>query len=210
MNKKEIRDFVLAGLLIAIVGGGVWYYQIDRQPAEGVTAEENGFIIGDGNAPVTVVEYTNFLCSHCADFANDILPKLEEKYAKAGLVRFNIIVLPPVELGEASFCALDQGKFEDYHDYLFKHQSEIENVDTLIKFAREVGMNEEIFDGCLEANKHGDIINGWIKTANKRAVDSTPTFFISATDRPEKSDKIVGTQPLEEFERVVQKYLPIP
>ncbi len=219
MDKKETKDLLLAILLIIVVIGIGWYYRgghsTSKQASENTKVAmpdtilkhpEEGFIIGDENAPVTIVEYTNFLCSHCADFVRETMPKIEERYVKVGLVKFNIIIVPPVELGEAAFCALEQSKFVEYHDYLFEHQGDLNSKDDLIAFAEKVNMNKDLFGTCLEPNRYGEIIDNWITRAGEKEVTGTPTFFIGATDKPDDYEKIVGAESLDVFEKAIQKY----
>jgi len=118
---------------------------------------------GDPDAPVTIVEFSEFYCPFCARFAWETKPRIEKDYIAKGLVKFvyrNLVVHGPPALlaAVAGECAHEQGKFWDYHDRLFeavfpgksisRHQ-ELEVAD-LKGLASEVGLDPEEFNACLE------------------------------------------------------------
>ncbi|MBU3901209.1 DsbA family protein, partial [Patescibacteria group bacterium] len=110
-DKKIIFSAVILSLFLI---GGAWYYS-EQLPTASISgaipssspstvALEAGILIGDPNAPVTMEEYTNFLCSACARFAVTTLPQIKEDYVKTGKVKIVIYVLPPYELSQAALC----------------------------------------------------------------------------------------------------------
>lgn len=163
-------------------------------------------VIGAENAPITVVEYTNFLCSHCANFALNAFPQIKEKYIQTGQVKFIIVIAPPLEAALSAYCANEQGKFLEYHDYLFGHQTEITEVNALYTLAGQAGLNADALKQCVESKKYENTINDLLNDGDKRGVDGTPTFFIGKSDEFDKAEKVVGEQSFEQFENIIKQY----
>ena len=205
-KKIIISAVILAALLI--VGG--WYYSknrlptasISQPPAEKKTTSQTitGLSIGDPDAPVTIEEYTNFLCPACANFANNTMPQIKENYIKKGQVKMVIYIFPPFELAKAALCAEEQQKFVAYHDYLFSHQRQISQEKDIKDFALNAGLNEQEFNACYSSNKYDEKSSQWFEEGKAKGVDATPTFFING-------QKLVGAQPFEEFGKIIDEKL---
>lgn len=217
-DKKIIFAAIFLIALMIIVGWRFHWWEKKTSPAGSVLQTlgpflqnpEQGFILGKKDAPVTMVEYTNFLCSHCADFALKTLPLIEEKYIKNGLVKLRILIFPPIEIGEAALCSQEQNKFLEYHNYLFEHQTELTKIEDLVTFAQKIGLDQDKFEKCLNSGKYKEIAQNWAEEGNNKSIDGTPTFFISltvASNPPTDEEKIIGAQPFEEFDKVIQKFL---
>lgn len=220
MNDKK---FILATIFLigfmAIAGWRFHWWEKKNLPAAvsenidySLQNPQDGLIIGKDDAPITIIEYTNFLCSHCADFALKTLPLIEEKYIKTGQVKLKMFVFPPLEMGQAIICSQEQNKFLEYHNYLFEHQETIKQIEDLKTFAQNVGMDKDKFKKCLDSEKYKEIVKNWVEEGQKKGVDGTPTFFIGPTSSPDNpsadEEKIIGAQPFEDFETIIQKYLP--
>lgn len=207
-SKYIIAALILGGLILTF-GHNVVNNKKTAVPTASVTAgqELKKISIGDKNASVVVTEYTSFLCSHCVNFALNVMPSIEEKYIKTSQVKWNFVITGPTEISQASFCADEQGKYIEYHDYLFNHQSELTKVDDLYTLAAQAGLNTNELKQCLESGKYKDIADNLVKESNDKGVDGTPTFFIGKSNEPDKTEKIVGEQTFEEFEKVLVKYL---
>ncbi len=127
---------------------------------EGVT--QDGLTIGDPGAPVTIDVYQNFLCSHCRDFARDILPPLVEEYAADGRARFTFHHVPlggeaAVRAHEASQCAADQDRFWQAYAQIyanFSQQVEGYSQDRLKAMMATAGVDAAAFDECLDGGEH--------------------------------------------------------
>jgi protein-disulfide isomerase len=158
---------------------------------------------GPADAPVTIVEFSDFQCPFCSR-AIDTLKKIEENYA--GKVRLVYRDYPLVQIhpsaaraAEAAACANDQGKFWAMHDLLFAHQDKLEAAD-LKKHAADLGLDTAAFDQCLDSGRHAE---GWQKDtadAERYGVSSTPAFFINGR-------LVVGAQPYEAFSQVIDDEL---
>ena len=134
--------------------------------------ELRGFEIGSPDAPITIIEYRSLTCSHCANFANDIFPELDEKYIQTGKVKFEFrpFVLNAVDLNafkllnsvkEKDFLSLDKMLFKDQNKWLVTKDSNkiLENsTNALKKYALLYGLSEEIFDNILTAKELEELI----------------------------------------------------
>ncbi len=206
---KYIIAALILGGLILVFGHSVVNDKKTTAPTASVITEQElkKISIGDKNAPVTITEYTSFLCSHCVNFALNVMPNIKEKYIKTGQVKWNFVITGPTEIGQATFCADEQGKYIEYHDYLFNHQSELTKVDDLYVLATQAGLNADELKQCLESGKYKDITDNLVKNGNDKGVSGTPTFFIGKSNEPDKTEKIVGEVTFEEFEKTLIKYL---
>lgn len=162
--------------------------------------------MGDQNAPVTLIEFSDFQCPYCGKFATETEGQINEQYVNTGKVRFGYIHF--VFLGdesqwaaEASECANDQNAFWEYHDYLFSHQSG-ENrgafsKENLKKFAVALNLNSEKFNQCLDSGKYTDLVKSETSMAQNLGVSSTPTMVINGK-------VLLGAQPFATFQQVIE------
>jgi protein-disulfide isomerase len=160
-------------------------------------------IRGTADAPVTVVEFSDFHCPFCKR-VQPTLTQVLEKYP--GKVRLLFRHLPLDALhpqarsaAEASWCAQDQGKFWEYHDLLFANAPQAAR-DDLKHYAEEIDLDVSKFESCLSQNAHRDSVQRDIDEVNKLGVSGTPAFFING--RP-----LSGAQPLERFIQVIDEEL---
>jgi protein-disulfide isomerase len=142
---------------------------------------------GADDAPVVVVEYADFQCPYCKQFAEGAEQQLKEDYADTGQVRFVFRHLAFIGdestwAAEASECANEQDRFWDYHDKLFKEQAG-ENQgafsqDNLKRFAAELGLDSEQFDECLDSGKYESQVRDEFREAQRRRISSTPSILV--------------------------------
>ncbi len=167
------------------------------------------FVLGDQNAPVTIVEYSDFQCPFCAKFFKETESTLREKYIKTGKVKFiyrNFAFLGQESLwaANAARCAGEQGKFWQYHDYLYSNQSAENqgafNMDNLKSFAAALGIDKEKFNACLDAEKYTDLIQKETKAGGEAGVQGTPANFINGTLYP-------GALPAATFTQIIDNEL---
>jgi protein-disulfide isomerase len=150
----------------------------------------NGNSMGDPNAPVHVIEYANFTCSHCANFVLDSEPMIIEEYIKTGKVYFTYI--PYVGLqdpegfraAEAAFCAADQGRFWDMHDVIFSNfdfyiQNRGFSRRSLDTMAETLGLDMDTFGTCMDDNVKRDAILNLATAGSQAGISVTPSFFIN-------------------------------
>jgi len=179
-----------------------------RQPAQGAAPAVPRDIVlslgdapfkGSANAPVTLVEFTDYECSFCARHVKETFPQLERDYVATGKVKYVFRNFPLESIHKQSFkaheaatCAADQGKFWEMHDRLFASQPAL-TPDQLIGYAQAVGLNAGQFQACFSADRHAAEIRKDISEGEKAGVTGTPTFFLGATTPNSPTLKVTNT-----------------
>jgi protein-disulfide isomerase len=173
--------------------------------------ELRGFEIGSPDAPITIIEYRSLTCSHCADFANNVFPELNEKYIQTGKVKFEFrpFVLNAVDLNafklllsieEKDFLSLDKMLFRDQNKWLVTKDSNkiLENsTNALKKYALLYGLSEETFNDILNDKE----LEEWILSMR---VDGTKKFNIQATPSFVINGEVhSGNMPFSKFEKLL-------
>ena len=159
-----------------------------------------GRVKGDPNAPVTIVEFSDFQCPFCrksASTMNDLLAKYNGR-VKLAFRDFPMRSLHPQAqpAAEASRCAGEQGKFWEYHDALFAADPPKLDEASLNATARNVGLEEKSFGVCLVAGKFKAQVEQDIQDGTRAGVSGTPGFIINGIF-------VNGSQPQEEFEKII-------
>ena len=167
---------------------------------------ENGSpIMGDPNAPITILEWGDYQCTFCYKFHQNTLDVINEEFIKTGKVKliFKDFPLngPDSKLAaEASYCAHDQDKYWEYHDQLYENWAGERTGwitrESLSKFAESINLNISEFNKCLDENKYESKINSIYEFGNQIGIDATPSFLVF---NDQKIIKIRGNQPLEVF-----------
>ncbi len=175
-------------------------------------------IRGDPDAPITIVEFSDFQCPFCARFHVQTLPSIIEEYIAEGKVNlvyrdFPIQSIHPNALpaAVAAECADEQGKYWEYHDTLFEKQNSWNRLDsnsaitTFSQYATDIGLEQEQFDSCLQTGKYLEEVQGDLRDGRDYDVTGTPGFFIGNEDIG--FVKINGAQPFEAFKRIIDAQL---
>lgn len=153
---------------------------------------------GPENAPVTIVEFSDFQCPFCSRI-NPTLDQVREKYGDKVRIVFRQYPLPmhaeAQKAAEASLCANDQGKFWQLHDAMFANQQALK-VDQLKAKAAELGLNAEAFNTCLDSNKYAEQVAADMKEGSAAGVSGTPAMFVNGRF-------INGAVPFEEIDSVI-------
>ncbi len=192
-----------------------------QQPSPPVKiSADNDPVIGDPNAPITIIEFSDFQCPFCARFHVQTLPLLMDEYILEGKVKlvfrdFPIQSIHPNALpaSVAAECANDQGKFKEMHDMIFDNQSQWNKQETanalamFSQYANEIQLDQETFDSCLASGKHIDEIRKDLDDGRNYGISGTPGFFVG-------NDQIgyvelKGAQPFESFKKVIDAQLGI-
>lgn len=160
-------------------------------------------IRGNSDAPVAIVEFSDFHCPFCKRVQpslNEVLSRYDGK-VKHVFRDFPLDNLHPQAraAAEAANCAGDQGKFWEYHDLLFA-QAPKASPDNLKGYARTVGLNTEKFDNCVFQGAHHDAVQRDIDEATRVGMTGTPGFFINGRF-------VNGAQPLEKFVQIIDEEL---
>jgi protein-disulfide isomerase len=163
-------------------------------------------MLGSADAPVWIVEFSDFQCGFCRKFWQDTLPKLKNAYISKGNVRFTyrhfaVLGKPSEHAALAAECAAAQKKFWPYHDKLFANLGHALFTEANLKrFAREVGLNGNEFGACLAAERYGEKVQRETATAAYLGGRGTPLFFINHKLLP-------GAQPYSIFEKIIEEEL---
>ncbi|MDP4031932.1 MAG: DsbA family protein [Pseudorhodobacter sp.] len=146
-------------------------------------------VLGDKNAKVTVIEFADFRCPFCERYFTDTKQQLIKDYVDTGKVKFafrHYAFLGPASTMAASAteCANAQGKFWEFHDYLFKNQppesdTSMYTIDNLTKSAQSLGIKAEDFRSCLSSDKYAQAITTDFKDGQTAGVTGTPATFIN-------------------------------
>jgi len=173
---------------------------------------------GNPNAPVIIVEFSDFQCPFCSRFFQQTLPLIEENYIDTGKIKFVYKDLPLDNLHPnarsahiAAECADEEGKFWEYHDVLFQKQAEWQRLAssdldiTLSQFAVDLGMQAASFESCMESQDIADEVNQDTLEAARYGATGTPTFFIG--NEKDGFIKLVGAQPYAAFQRAIDEQL---
>lgn len=172
---------------------------------------------GDTNAPVIMVEFSDFQCPFCSSFYQNTLPLIDDNYIKTGKVK---LVFRDYPLGFhqnanaahiASECANKQGKFWQYHDELFSKQQEWQGLDSntvtekFLAYADELDLDKPQFVSCTKDASVQQEIQFDTQEGTKYGTSGTPTFFIG--NEKDGFTKLVGAQPFAAFQSVIEEHL---
>lgn len=171
--------------------------------------------IASSSAKVTVVEFGDYQCPACGAAEPVVKQILNEFKGKINFVFRNFAFLGQESTwaAEAAECAGEQGKFWEYHNYLYDHQNG-ENrgafsKDNLKSFAKNFNLNTEQFNLCLDTDKYSQKVSNDRSDGNALGVNSTPTFFISKSLKGSliNGEKSVGVLSLEVFKSKINAAL---
>ncbi len=235
-NKNDVINYVLVGLLVigayflgsyktkydllrsgqAQVGGNNKPAAEAAQPEKKteLTKEEWQEIIkdpfaveGKENAPVTIVEFTDYQCPFCERYAQQTYPQIKKEYIDTGKVRYILRNLPlpfhkySEEAAIAAYCAGKEGKYWEMHDKLFENQKEWETakdaVSLFAKYGDQLGID---IRACQKDDKVAEAVGKDLDLAKKIGANGTPTFFINGK-------MLVGAQPYSAFKSLIDSEL---
>jgi len=171
---------------------------------------ENDFIIGNKDAPITVIEYASMSCSHCADFHIKTLPQLIEKYVDTGKIKIVFRDFPfnyPALLGSMVLRCIPEDTRYEYTQALYKLQPKWvnrENAKTtqeLYKIMQSGGMTKKEFNSCISnVDLENDILQSLMDAQNEFNIKSTPSFLINGL-------LVEGNKPFKDFREIIDKLL---
>jgi protein-disulfide isomerase len=166
-------------------------------------------IMGNPNAPITIVEWGDYQCTFCYKFHQSSKDILIEEYVKTGRINFVFRDFPlngsdSVLAAQASYCADDQGKYWEYHDEIYKNwageRTGWVTRQSLDQFANTVGLDLIQFSKCLDDKKYQQRVLENEKFGVKIGIKATPSFLIFNN---EKITKVEGNQPFSVFRQVI-------
>ena len=164
---------------------------------------EDAHALGPEDAPITIVEFSDFQCPYCRRWHEEVYEPLLSSYP--GQIRMVYRHLPLTSIhpdafsaAEASMCAGEQNAFWQYHEKLFS--SETLGSEVYTQYAQELKLDVTAFEACMTEHKYQQVIQEDSDFAINLGIRSTPTFFINGL-------VIVGAQPLDVFKQEIDKEL---
>jgi protein-disulfide isomerase len=171
-------------------------------------------ILGDPNAPITLVEFGDYQCHYCNVFFQSIEKDIVKNYVDTGKVKiifkdYNIIGEDSVIASQGAHCANDQGLFWEYHDILYSNWTGENNgwasSENLAIFAQQIDLNMNKWSECMKKGSHSQIILKSNDDARTLELTGTPAFFIINSEG--KVTKLFGAQPFEVFKKIFDNQL---
>jgi len=166
-------------------------------------------VMGDADAPITIVEFSDFQCPFCQRFTQQTGSQIIDQYVATGKVRFAYRHFPlsfhqnAQKAAEASECAADQGKFWEFHDIMFERGSGDGTglaVADLKAYAAELKLNTADFNTCLDSDAKAALVQADFAAGSAAGVSGTPAFFVNGK-------AIVGAQPFSAFQAMIDAEL---
>lgn len=175
-------------------------------------------VLGSNDAPIVIVEYSDYQCPFCRRWFDDSKQKLVDNYISTGKVQlvfkdYPLSFHPMAEpSARAARCAGDQGKYWEMHDKMFVEQGILNatgtvqyTLDDLKAWAADLGVNESTFNSCLDNNTYAAEVQANLAEGSAMGVSGTPSFFIGK--RNEVGQLVVGAQPYATFDAAITSLL---
>ena len=176
--------------------------KVTLDPPRIIVAAGDGPRDGNADAPIEIIEFSDFQCPYCTRGAATI-DEVKEKYGDSVTVVFRHFPLSfhdrAPQAAAASMCANDQGKFWEYHDVLFANQRALQDAD-LTSYATELGLDADKFTACVTEGKYTAMVDADTAAGSAAGVTGTPGFFINGRF-------LGGAQPIEAFSEIIDAEL---
>lgn len=195
---KSNRSFVTIVAIVLVIGAAAIGYMLTRPPQAATVLDPNmplprpqGYVVGSDSAPVEIIEFADFECPGCGQFATVTEPDVMSRIVATGLARFRFVDSPIPSIHPNTFaahnagaCANAQGRFWQMHDKIFYGQNEwsgyaTRNPDRFFRrYAEEIGLDTDAFNSCLSSRQFQPQIEANMREAARLGVGSTPTFIV--------------------------------
>jgi len=171
-------------------------------------------ILGNPNAPITMVEFGDYQCTFCSKFFHETENSIITNYIKTGKVKilfkdYIILGQDSINAANAAHCASDQKLFWEYHSMLYNNwageNTGWADLAHLHEFANTLGLDMDVFSTCMSDLKWNELVNLSSKDGQKLGVSGTPTFFV--IDQNNDVIKIVGAQHYDVFKQIFDSVL---
>ena len=185
------------------------------QPAVATVAAsaDDDAVLGDPNAPVTLIEFSDFQCPFCRKFYKETLPQIKKEYILTGKAKLVYRDFPLVQIhpgatpaAEGAECAQDQGKFWEMHDAIFDEQEKLGSgtvqftADDVKKWAANIGLDTSKFNQCLDSGKYKQEVEKDLADGSAAGVNGTPATFVNGR-------LVSGAQPFSAFKVIIDEEL---
>ena len=218
-QQKQTREtnWLLIGGIIAVgvlVFGGLIYLALRTPESAPVQAladycaefSDRCAVTGEADAPVTLVEVSDFGCPHCQDFHRETAEELKAQYVDTGTTRW--VAMPyslnPTTLAAAAsaMCANEQDSYFEYANTLFTIEPSATRLSLpgFQQAAEAIGLDVDAFTSCVNSERYVAAVNENIQAAGRVGVSGTPTFFLN-------NEELSGAQPLTAFGQVIEGLL---
>ena len=198
-RRHRLFTRVITTLVCAcLVGAGSWWFAAGRDDSPTGSAYDgipvNGTILGNPDAEHTLVEFGDSQCIHCAEFALEAQPQFIQDFVATGKLTYEFRPMPvlggdvsdpanrSVRAAEAALCALDQGKYWEFHDRVFEptlnHQQDQLTDEKLIQIAGDLGMDTTIFASTLSVGTHRQKVIDSYNEGVMLGLAGVPAFFL--------------------------------
>ncbi len=168
-------------------------------------------VMGSPDAPVTIVEFTDYQCPYCQRYSTGTLPEIIKNYVETGKVRYILKNFPLTQIhpnaipaATAAECAGEQGKYWEMHDIIFHSQQEWSSnasaAQVFADYAKNMGLDTDDFESCFNSTRYAEKIMNDQKEGLAAGVQGTPAFFING-------QFINGAQPYEVFQQIIEQQL---
>lgn len=172
---------------------------------------EGAYALGDPNAPVTIIEFTDYQCPYCSRHHLQTYPQIKSDYIDKGLVYYVFKEFPLTNIhpqafaaAEAARCAGDQDAYTAMHDTLFANQQEwagqSNTTPIFVGYAAELGLDTDTFSACLESHAQETAVYADMSTGADLGISGTPAFFINGYF-------LNGAQPYSTFQEAINHFL---
>ena len=183
----------------------------DEQATRAKLNLEGFAMLGSKEAPLTIVEFTDYQCPFCQRFHTTSFSDLKKNYIDTGKVRFYSRDLPldfhpnAMRAAEAARCASEQGQFWQLHDVMGANPNKLD-LDSLVADAADLKMNVGTFRACVESEKYKNAVQTDVMEAMKIGATGTPTFVIGrSTPDGVDGELVVGAQPYPMFDQKLKE-----
>jgi protein-disulfide isomerase len=190
--------------------------QVRPEPTGPVTMSVgDGPALGNADAPITIIEFSDYQCPFCKRHFENTLSELKTSYINTGKVRYVFRDFPLDSIhpyarkaAEAAHCAGDQAKFWEMHDVMFTNQAELMQ-DNLKGFALDMKLDVEAFSACLDSGKYAKTVEADLAAGSAAGVTGTPKFFIGKAkpDGTIVATAMKGAQPAAAFSLLINRLL---
>lgn len=222
LNVQKNENIAVQAALIPSQKPGQPQAAVQPDPTTPVKVDISGNpVLGDKNAKLTLVEFSDYECPFCKKSFEEVLPSLKKNYIDTGKVRLIYKNLPlsfhqnSAKESEAALCAQDQGgdvAFYQYHDQIFTKTTSGGTgiaLDQLPGLAKEIGLNVTQFQKCLDSGKFKAQVDKDVAEAGKVGASGTPTWFLgkNTSSSSVEGTIIVGAQPFSVFKQAIDQQL---
>lgn len=216
-----LKRFYLVLGVVAAIGAAALVFMMRRKPVSipanvTVTAADTagfrGYLLGDPNAPIEVVEYADYQCPGCASFETVQFPTIEERLIQTGRVRWRYRDFPlgihrhARTAAHAAACANEQGKYREMHRFIYESQNDWAFAGNAAghfrDLAKPAGLDVAKYDECMSSARFAGRIQASYDEAVKVGATGTPALLVGG--------RIYGGLPYDALKRLVDSLAPLP